>query len=150
MNIRIGASWQTLFADLSIILFMITAATLSRSHEDPPAKPAAPTPQPVPAPAAAPVALYRAAPGSPQLGQWLEAQAPDSRQRLSILVPYRPGGQVEALERAANMLRQAGAAGANVRVVIEPGMDDATASLTFDAALAQSLPRTTGKQETMP
>jgi len=148
MNIRIGASWQTLFADLSIILFMITAATLSRSHEDGPERPDSAMPQPMPA--ASPVALYRAEPGSPPLGQWLEAQAPDSRQRLSILVPYKPGGQADALERAATMLRQAGEAGANVRVVIEPGMNDVTASLTFDAALARSLPRTPGNKETLP
>lgn len=144
MNIRIGASWQTLFADLAIILFMITAATLSRSREEDAAMPDAP------APAASPIALYRAAAGSPPLDQWLASQAPDSRQRLSILVPYRHGGQADALARAADMLRQAGAAGGNVRIVIEPGEDEATASLTFDAALAQSLPRQPGNQETVP
>jgi hypothetical protein len=149
MTIRIAASWQTLFADLSIILFMITAATLSRSSGEEVLKlhPAAAEPTP----AASPIALYRAGEGSPPLAQWLAAQAPDARQRLSILVTYRRGGQSVALERAAAMLRQSGTAGAEARVVIEPGTrEDATASLTFDAALAQSLPHAPGKQETMP
>lgn len=150
MNIRIGANWQTLFADLSIILFMITAATLSRSSGEEGAKPPSAAGVPEPAPTASPIALYRAGEGSPPLGQWLAAQAPDTRQRLSILVTYKSGDQAAALERAAGLLRQAGAVGANARVVVEPGVEDATASLTYDAALAQSLPETQGNQETMP
>ncbi len=142
MTVRIGANWQTLFADLSIILFMVTVAALSRSSD-------APVPQ-IATPAAAPVALYRAGRGSPSLKQWLAVQAPDSRQRLSIVVSYSGGGQAAAMERAADLLRQAGTAGANARLVIEPGANDATASLTFDAALAQGLLSQQGKEETLP
>ena len=150
MNIRIGASWQTLFADLAIILFMITAATLSRSSGEEGPKLPSSRAAPAPSPAASSIALYRAGEGSPPLAEWLAAQAPDARQRLSIRISYRSGDQVAALERAAALLRQAGATGANARIVIEPGAEDATASLAFDAALAQTLPLARRNQETMP
>jgi hypothetical protein len=141
MIVRTGSGWQYILADLSLILFMVTAAALASSDNAP-----AHTPSTlqhvagVPAagnrplsPQAEPLALYRSAPGAPSLGQWLHQQSADSRQQLTIVAQYAPGGQAEALSQAAALARDAGEAGARARIVVEPGQGGATASLAFDA-----------------
>ena len=148
MMVRAGSGWQTLLADLSIILFMVTAATLSQSKDGPAAKGSA-TPEPPKASARSePLAVYRAAPGAPPLGQWLASQSPDPRQQLSIVAHYAPSGQQAALSDAAGLLAQAGAAGTSARLVVEPGEGGTVATLAYDAAstgLAQGLQREQAK-----
>ena len=68
-----------------------------------------------------PLAVYRAAPGAPPLGQWLAAQSPDPRQQLSIVAHFAPGNQQAALSEAGALLAQAGTAGMAARLVVEPG-----------------------------
>jgi hypothetical protein len=141
MIARTGSGWQYILADLSLILFMVTAAALA-STDDAPAH-ATSAPQPVAAPRALgdrplspmaePLALYRAAPGAPPLGQWLRDQSEDARQQLTIVAQYTSGGQAEALSRAATLARNAGEAGVRARIVVEPGQGGTTASLAFDA-----------------
>lgn len=141
MMTRAGSGWQYVLADLSLILFMVTAAALA-SAEDPPTAPkpagtaktsgAAAGDQPL-SPQGEPLALYRAAPGAPPLGQWLRDQSADARQQLTIVAQYRPGEQSEALSRAETLARDAGEAGMRARIVIEPGQGGATAALAFDA-----------------
>ncbi|MFA7604637.1 MAG: hypothetical protein WCY29_16690 [Novosphingobium sp.] len=141
MMVRAGSGWQYVLADLSLILFMVTAAALA-STEDAPAAPAraaaaAPGEQPL-SPQAEPLALYRAAPGAPPLGTWLRDQSADARQQLTIVARYRPGGQAEALGRAAALARDAGEAGMEARIVVEPGQGGTTAALAFDAPAASA------------
>lgn len=133
MMARAGSGWQYILADLSLILFMVTAAALA-SGEDAPAKPAV-ADQPL-SPQAEPLALYRAAPGAPPLGQWLRDQSADPRQQLTIVARYRPGEQTAALDEAAALARQAGAAGMGARIVVEPGPGGATAALAYDSPVA--------------
>ena len=80
MMARAGSGWQYVLADLSLILFMVTAAALA-STDDAPKAPAFLAPddadQPL-SPQGQPLALYRAAPGAPPLGQWLRDQSADS------------------------------------------------------------------------
>jgi hypothetical protein len=128
MKVRVGTGWQTLFADLSIILFMVTAAAVSERSE-PPAASAQGTP----------LALYRAETGAPPLADWLAAQSADPRQQLSIVAHYPPGGQGAALTQARALLDQAGAAGLAARLVVEPGAGGITAALAYDDPLAQDL-----------
>lgn len=141
MMARAGSGWQYILADLSLILFMVTAAALA-SAED--------APQPAPRPAASgpaavadaqPVsaqgevlALYRAAPGAPPLGRWLRDQAADPRQQLTIVAQYRPGDQAAALRQAGALAADAGEAGLRARIIIEPGQGGTTAALAFDVA----------------
>lgn len=132
MMARAGSGWQYILADLSLILFMVTAAALA-SGEDAPAKPAAGQPL---SPQAEPLALYRAAPGAPPLAQWLRDQSADPRQQLTIVAQYRPGEQEAALGEAAVLARQAGEAGVAARIVVEPGQGGATAALAFDSPAA--------------
>ena len=144
---RGAISWQTMLADLALILFMVTAAAMGQPAKTPAAK----TPAPKPAPLALPysargeaLAVWRAGAGAPSLGAWLGAQAADQRQQLTISAAYQPGQFARAAARAAALAAQAGAMGRKARLVIEPadsaarapapgpGGVDITASLAFD------------------
>lgn len=132
---RAGSGWQTVMADLCLILFMVTAAALSAQR----GVSASPS-RPQPAPRAEPLAVYRPGPGAPPLGDWLAAQAPDPRQQLTVVAHYRPGGEDEALALAARLLAEAGPQGSRARVVVEPGEDGTLAMLAYDdPALARPL-----------
>ena len=131
---RAGSGWQTVMADLCLILFMVTAAALSAQRGLTAYRP------PEPAPRAEPLAVYRPGPGAPPLDDWLAAQAPDPRQQLTLVAHYRPGGEDEALALAARLLAEAGPRAARARVVVEPGEDGTLAMLAYDdPALARPL-----------
>ncbi|MBX9644834.1 MAG: hypothetical protein K2W91_12125 [Novosphingobium sp.] len=129
MIARAGSGWQTVLADLSLILFMTTAAVVA----EPPA-PAAPPPRAAPTlPALGePVAVWSGAPGRPELKDWLAQTARDPRLRLTIVAS--PAEAEAALRLAAGVGRPA-------RVLIEPGASGPPlATLTYDQALlAQGL-----------
>lgn len=141
MIARAGTGWQTLFADLSIILFMVTAAALSRTGGEGAAAGTAGKGVPAdPSPRSDPVAVYRTMPGAPPLGAWLAAQPADPRQMLTIVSSYRPGGEQAAIASAAQLARSASDRGMASRIVVEPGAGDSTAMLAFDRP-AQTLAR---------
>ena len=128
---RIG--WQTTLADLALILFMVTAAAMA---EKPDAAQAVPEPPiagaPVPA-GGEPLAIYRAAPNAPPIGEWLAGQPRDDRQHLTIVARHPAGDTAEATRAALALAREAEAAGRNARIVIEPAQrGDLIAVLDFD------------------
>ncbi len=127
MIARAGSGWQTLLADLSIILFMVTAAALSQAGGG-----AAPQPSP----RSEPLAVWRGGADAPRLAAWLDGQPRDPRQQLSILAHYPAeagsAGQQAALAEASVLLADAGAAGRLARLVVEPGSDGIVASLAYD------------------
>ena len=143
MSGRVAASWQTSLADLSLILFMVTAAAVSQSdgHAAPArstGKTAAIERQKLAAssPIAEPLSVYIALPGSPPLAHWLAEQAPDPRQQLTITAQYDAGSaktRESALSSAIRLAREAGDAGLSARIVIEPGRNPTRAVLAFDA-----------------
>ena len=124
MKARAGSGWQTVLADLSLILFMLTAAAVS-------SPPAGLTKDDRSAPLRAdPVAIWRPGAGAPILSEWLKSQAADPRLRLTIVVTYGPGRRDDALAEAQ---RLAGVAETPSRVIVEPGPPDgAFAALTYD------------------
>ena len=149
MSARVAASWQTSLADLSLILFMIAAAALSRQENDrrqdidrrqaidrrQDSDRRQELAQPADAPAsAAPLAVYLATPDAPPLGAWLARQAADPRQRLTVTTFYGPTPTAlpAALAEAARLARAAGAMGLRARVVAEPGRGPARVALAFD------------------
>jgi hypothetical protein len=144
MIARAGSGWQTVLADLSLILFMVTASAV---RDAPPAKAAQNPPQSASLPALAqPVAVWTAAPGAPVLAQWLAAAGGDPRLRLTILAP--PGAAAQALALAA-------AAGRPARIVLDPDRSGPVqALLGYDqSGLAQTLQSTAQSkpaQEPMP
>jgi hypothetical protein len=147
MSIRGGIGWQTMLADLSLILFMVTAAAMAdepatpaskaaAAHPAPPPPPPKPAPELVDAARAQPLAVWREAPGGPDIASWLASQQPDSRQRLTITLRYPPDGQSHAIVNIARLTQQAGAMGQNARVVMEPeaagAPSEVLASLAYD------------------
>lgn len=137
MIARAGSGWQTVLADLSLILFMITAAAVSKA----PAQSAAPSPPMLPA-LGSPVAVWSAGSGGPALTVWLAHNATDPRLRLTIVAP--------AASAQAALALGAGS-GRPARVLIEPGMQGPPiATLTYDqGGLAHSL-REPPAKETLP
>ncbi|TCM37348.1 hypothetical protein ACLIMP_05500 [Novosphingobium aerophilum] len=146
MSARTAASWQTSLADLSLILFMISAAAISRQQDhlrkakveraelrEAPAAASASSPE------GTPLAVYIAAPGAPPLARWLAQQAGDPRQRLTVAAPYGPasGDLARAMSEAGRLAREAGAAGREARIVVEPGEGPARVVLAFDVAASQ-------------
>jgi hypothetical protein len=140
----VSVSWQTILADLSLILFMVTASALANAPDGPlgpdgdapRAVPPASRPAPALAPSlqAEPVGVWRAGAGAPPLPQWLNDTARDPRLRLTITVHYAPGGREAALAQALRLAAAAGAHAADARIVVEPGRPaGASAALGYDA-----------------
>lgn len=122
MIARLGSGWQTVLADLSLILFMVMAATVA---DAPPAAPPQPASVPARVPALGdPVAVWRAGPSTPSLPQWLASQPADPRQRLTLVAAPADG---------AAMLAEAARLPKPPRVLIEPGLASPPyAALTYD------------------
>ena len=109
MIARAGSGWQTVLADLSLILFMVTASAVSQAQDD------LPEPSDMAA-MAEPVAVWRPSPGGPTLAQWLSAQPSDARMRLTLHVHAGSGDEADALR-----LAQGAAPEARVVIDREPG-----------------------------
>jgi hypothetical protein len=124
--------WQTLLADLSLILFMVTAAAMSTNTHRPAKAP--PKIQCSPA-VGEPLALWRS--GSSQtLAHWLAIEQPDARQQLTITAHYRAGAQDTALAAAQALAAQAGPTGKTARLIITLSSDAETmATLAYDQTL---------------
>ena len=132
-----GLSWQTMLADLALILFMVTAAAMGQSPRGTASHaPTALVQPPATRPMGEPVAVWRAGPGAPSLSQWLADQQADPRLALTITALYAPGGQVAALAQAASLSREAGAMGRTARIVVDAApageATGAEASLAYD------------------
>jgi hypothetical protein len=135
-----GIAWQTMLADLALILFMVTAAAMGQPPRAvvPPRAEAARGPQ---APGE-PVAVWRSGTGAPPLGAWLARQQADGRLQLTVSARYAPGRQAAALAQAGALAKVAGAMGCEARIVIEaaaPGeAPGAEATLAYDRAGGQT------------
>ncbi len=140
MIARAGSGWQVTLADLSLILFIVTASALSQGGPSP-SKPPAPAQRSA---TAEPLAVWR--PGGPALGAWLAQQPHDPRQQLTIIAPYAAPAQESALSAAVSLAQEARAAGFAPRVVVEPGQGGPSVTLAYDQPLARALQR--GNQPT--
>jgi hypothetical protein len=122
-----GIGWQTTMADLALILFIVAAAGVHASNERSESEKSLPRSD-------APLAVYRSGEGAPPLGVWLEQQAPDDRQQLTITVHYPKGEPGAGADRAVELARQAGVAGQSARIVLEEGQGGEQVVLAFDRA----------------
>lgn len=126
-----GNGWLTTLADLSLILFMVTANALSQAESTNAAGPHPSAGAPV---MAEPVAIFRPDGDPDALKHWLANQAADPRQRLTIRVTYPAGGEAAAAERAIRLAQEARDSGHEPRIVLEGGnAGDMSASLAYDA-----------------
>lgn len=124
--LRAGTGWQTIVADLALILFIATAA--AGIPETAPAAVAARTP------ARAPVtlALWREG-GDVRLAEWLAAQQPDARATLQLTICYRPAARDRAWAAARELEAAARPLAPRMRTVLVPAAEDRIeAALAYD------------------
>jgi hypothetical protein len=96
--------WQTMLADLALILFLVAASALDRPE-------GAGRPIVVTVPqAGTPAAIWRDGPGAPTLAEWLTREQHDPRLQLTLLATSADGARALAL--AADL--------PDARVVIQP------------------------------
>jgi hypothetical protein len=136
VSIRLGQSWQIMLADLSLILFIATAAALDAAPAEEALHGAG---MPTSEIASEPSALFRAS-GRVHFGRWLSEHPADPRERLTILARYAPGEREAALNDAEALAEQAAAAGFAPRLVVEPGSPAETLAM-FDFAAQPGMAR---------
>lgn len=120
MIVRAGTGWQYALADLSLILFLVTASALAQASDKRPA------PQPAPPPIAAaidsePVAVWSASPEAPLLSQWLGSVGADPRLEVQVVVRYASGGRAAAMAQANQLAKAGGPRASAARILVEPG-----------------------------
>ncbi len=127
MITRFGSGWQTITADLALILFLITAQVAAQKPVVPEAEDQAPDTtdrtaadggKDLPMPVAA-LAIHKPARGEAIRG-WLEEAVDDERKLVTIAVRFSPAGQTDALAEGNRLLSDAIAAGVKARLVLEP------------------------------
>ncbi|MFC3099906.1 hypothetical protein [Altererythrobacter lauratis] len=126
-----GSAWLVPLADLSMILYIITAAALSAQNHSPPqenmreggfAQGAA-------------MAVFVDAPGGPSLADWLATRRPGPGELLTVEARYAPGDRNRTAQRADELAAAALAAGVEPRVIMQAAPAGATRS-TLQAVIA--------------
>ncbi|WP_421992651.1 hypothetical protein [Qipengyuania sp.] len=129
MILRPTSGWQTITADLALILFLITAQAAGTNaapagEDETPTVVAAPDAQaPV---ASSALALHRPVRGE-EVREWLIATVTDERQVATISVGYAPHRRVEALAEGERLMAEAEAAGIAARLIAIPNRKDEVA-----------------------
>lgn len=141
---RNGHGWQLIFADLALILFLLTLSALPAAEADAGRQSAGSDPRKADTlgavhPEIAPAqALFRPVPGGPSLREWLAAQAPDPRATLTIFAAHKAGGEAGAWARASALAAEVRGVPTPVRTIITVGaVEDIYASLAYDERVAQ-------------
>jgi hypothetical protein len=140
---RMAHGWQVMLADLSLILFITTAASLV-AQEDAGGSLAEGSSEIAGAAVETPVIGVFRAGGETSLANWLQTRATDAREALTIEAHYTGGGRDAALTAAGALAQEAEDAGFRARIVVQPGArDEALALFAFegDPALARPLHR---------
>lgn len=126
MILRAASGWQTVTADLALILFLITAQAVREppvpSQEETEVEVEADTEEPAPVTSSA-LALHKPAPGE-SVQEWLRATVTDERQVATISIGYAPGQREEALVEGERLLGEAEAAGVAARLIAMPNSSD--------------------------
>lgn len=143
MNVRAGTGWQYALADLSLILFLVTASALAQANS----APKAPPPPAPPAPIAAaftsePVAVWSAGEGAPPLAQWLAEVAADPRLEVQVIVRFADKKRDAAMAQAVQLVADGGPRASGARILVEPG-DRAGASVSLTYASEGFIPPAT-------
>ena len=114
---RSGMFWQTLLADLALILFIVSASTLDQDGqevEDGPTANAAPDDEQA-------LAVWSGGDEAEPLSGWLSTQQADPRTRLVVTVEYPSGARDAGWQAADALLSDAEEHASGARVVLQPG-----------------------------
>lgn len=111
MTLRLGTGWQTVMADLALILFLVTAQAVREQPAEPRNTTAA-------RPSEGGLAVYRPNSGLP-LAPWLASTITDDRQLATVLVRHRAENRSAAMEEGAHLLREIESVGFAGRLLIE-------------------------------
>jgi hypothetical protein len=127
MILRATSGWQTVTADLALILFLITAQAVRETPAPPPVEETeieseTETEEPAPMASSA-LALHKPAPGE-SVQEWLLAAVTDERQVATISIGYTPGQRENALAEGERLLGEAEAAGVAARLIAMPNASD--------------------------
>lgn len=129
MTLRSPLGWQVILADLSLILFISTATALGTQPANSIQSAHSQT-------------VFSARMEGGKLADWMASYSPDPREKLRIVILYRPGRLDAALSRAASAVRIAAAAGQAASVTLEEdAAEGMTAVYAFDTqeTLARNL-----------
>ena len=121
MILRSASSWQTITADLALILFLVTAQGVGK--EPIPSRQSEDRAEQVPVHAAE-LGVYRPATGEP-VGEWLAATVTDERQVATVYIDYAPGNRGPAFAEGVRILEEAESTGVQARLIAKPGARDA-------------------------
>lgn len=122
MILRGSSGWQTITADLALILFLITAQAAGNevSTGELPMASEVGAAREAPAPvASSAMAVHRPGTGE-DVRDWLIATVTDERQVATIAIAYTPERRAEALSEGERLLAVAEAAGVAARLVATP------------------------------
>ena len=144
---RTGHGWQLIFADLALILFLLTLSALPAAEAESRQKLAdsdarsEDARRPAATEIAAAQALFRPVNGGPSLREWLASQPHDPRATLTLFVRHRPSEAQAGWAAAAALASEAQASGVAVRTIIAAGDEaDLYASLAYDEVIARGSP----------
>lgn len=119
---RATTGWQTITADLALILFLITA----QAAVDPAERPApVASEKPATAESTSALAVHYPARGE-DISEWLRDTMIDRRQVATISIEYAPGARAGAMAEGDRLLGQAETAGVGARLTVVPGAADQT------------------------
>lgn len=133
MTNQSGQSWHIAFADIALILFLLTATALAREEDL--------ARQGVPASGTA-SAIFDARARDEDFAQWLSENVSDDRQKVTITLHHSGSLEASQFRRAATLADMAAARNIPHRIVIEPAdKDRLLAVLAFDGSpqMARSL-----------
>lgn len=133
MIVRAGTGWQYALADLSLILFLVTASALAQANSAAKSLPSTLKPAPIAAAfTTEPVAVWSAGEGAPLLADWLAEVAADPRLEVQIVVRFSDSRRDVAVAQAVQLVAEGGPRASAARILVEPGESSgASVSLTY-------------------
>lgn len=143
MSARTANTWQLVFADLALLLFIVALGAIVGAADRESEPHGAPDSLPLPSRGAdsgarafeiAPSqALVRLDEDAASLSQWLDSQLIDPRATLTVFIDRSPPSSAQAWRAARALDEEARKRGVRTRFVIRPARRDAIhASLAFD------------------
>lgn len=134
-----SSNWQTVIADLSLILFLVAAFALGKTGETPPAADQSSSGDK--AREGVPISVWRDGPDAIAPYAWLTEQLPDNAARPNMMVRYRDGEFENAWHRASKIRAQLGPSGENMRILLQPAQyDSVEIYLQHDRASSETGP----------